>query len=111
MEYTYEKLTEISFKIITFAGEAKSEAMLGLYAAKKQDFITAEKKLKIAHENLILAEKQHAELIQKEAQGVEIKIPLILMHSEDQLLSTETLILMVEEIIELYKKINKGLEC
>lgn len=107
MSYTYEKLAEISFQIITFAGEAKSEAMLALYAAKKGDFKESKLKMELSHKQMTEAEKQHAELIQKEAAGEEIKVPLLLMHAEDQLLSTQTLILLVEELIDIHTKLNK----
>ncbi|MGL5308612.1 MAG: PTS lactose/cellobiose transporter subunit IIA [Metamycoplasmataceae bacterium] len=104
-KYTYEELGQISFMIITFAGTAKSDAMLAIYSAKKYDFGDAKKKLESAEKNMIEAEKQHADLVQKEAAGVEIKIPLLLMHAEDQLLSTQTLMLMAEEFVNLYEKL------
>lgn len=104
-KYTYEELGQISFMIITFAGTAKSDAMLAIYDAKAGKFDDAKLKLKSAEKNIIEAEKQHADLVQKEAAGAEIKIPLLLMHAEDQLLSTQTLLLMAEEFVDLYKKI------
>ncbi|MGL5204815.1 MAG: PTS lactose/cellobiose transporter subunit IIA [Metamycoplasmataceae bacterium] len=93
--------------IITFAGTAKSDAMLAIYSAKKYDFKDAKIKLESAEKNMIEAEKQHADLVQQEAAGVEIKIPLLLMHAEDQLLSTQTLMLMAEEFVSLYEKLWK----
>lgn len=103
MKYTLEDLTKISFQIIANAGAAKSDAMEGIFAAKEKNFTLAETKINSAHSNMIEAEKSHFELIQKEAQGVKVDVPLILMHAEDQLLSTQTLILIAEEIIDLYK--------
>lgn len=106
-KYTYEELGQISFMIITFAGTAKSDAMLAIYSAKKNDFEDAKLKLESAEKNIIEAEKQHADLVQREAAGTEIKIPLLLMHAEDQLLSTQTLLLMAEEFVSLYKKLSE----
>lgn len=106
MEITKEKLESVSFQIITHAGEAKSEAMLAIYAAKDGNFDEAQEKLKIANKQINIASEQHFELIQHEAQGNQIQIPLLLMHAEDQLLSTQTLILMAEEIINLHKKLE-----
>ncbi|MGL6125168.1 MAG: PTS lactose/cellobiose transporter subunit IIA [Metamycoplasmataceae bacterium] len=106
-KYTYEELGQISFMIITFAGTAKSDAMLAIYSAKKNDFDDAKLKLESAEKNIIEAEKQHADLVQREAAGTEIKIPLLLMHAEDQLLSTQTLLLMAEEFVSLYKKLSE----
>lgn len=106
-KYDYEKLATISFQIITFAGTAKSEAMMAIYDAKEGKFEEAESKIKEAEKNMIEAEKQHTDLIQSEAAGEKIHIPLLLMHAEDQMLTTQTLILMAKEFIDLYKKINK----
>ncbi|MGL4951556.1 MAG: PTS lactose/cellobiose transporter subunit IIA [Mycoplasma sp.] len=106
MSYTYEKLAELSFQIITFAGCAKSDAMEAIYAAKVGKFDEAKEKMSSAHKNLIEAEKQHAELIQKEAQGVEIRIPLLFMHAEDQMLCTQTLMILADEIIDLHKEMK-----
>lgn len=105
-KYNYEKLAGISFQIITFAGCAKSDAMMAIYAAKEGKFEEAEEKIKEAEKNLIEAEKQHADLVQDEAAGEKIDIPLLLMHAEDQMLTTQTLILMAKEFIDLYKKIK-----
>ncbi len=107
MKYSYEQLAEFSFKIITFAGEAKSEAMLGIYAAKANKFDEAEQHIHNAETSLIEAEKQHMELIQAEAQGEKIEIPLLFMHAEDQMLTTQTLILVAKEFIDLYKTVKK----
>ncbi len=106
-KYSYEELGQISFMIITFAGTAKSDAMLAIYSAKAGDFEDAKLKLESAEKNIIEAEKQHADLVQTEAAGTEIKIPLLLMHAEDQLLSTQTLLLMAEEFVSLYKKLEE----
>ena len=105
-KYNYEQLAGISFQIITYAGSAKSDAMMAIYAAKEGKFDEAEKNIKEAEKNLIEAEKQHASLVQDEATGESINIPLLLMHAEDQMLTTQTLILMAKEFIDLYKKIK-----
>lgn len=107
MAYTYEQLAEISFKIITFAGSAKSDAMEAIFAAKAGDFASAKTKMKEAEKNLTEAEKQHAELIQKEAAGEKINIPLLFMHAEDQMLCTQTLMLLAQEIIELHELLKE----
>lgn len=103
MSYSLEDLTKISFKIIASAGAAKSDAMEAIFAAKNKNFDLAKTKIDSANQNIIEAEKAHFELIQKEAQGIKISVPLILMHAEDQLLCSQNLILIAQEIIELHK--------
>lgn len=109
-KYTYEMLAEISFKIITFAGGAKSDAMEAIHAIKKNKSKEAIAKIESAHNNMIEAEKQHAELIQAEASGIKIDIPILFMHAEDQLLTTQTLIMIAEEFIDLYKLVHKKIK-
>lgn len=106
MSYTYEKLAEISFLIITYAGSAKSDAIEALQSIKSGNESEALQKIESAHLNMIEAEKQHAELIQKEASGEMINVPILFMHAEDQLMTTQTLIILIEEMIEMYKKIS-----
>ena len=47
------------------------------------------------------------DLVQKEAAGEDAKMSLILAHAEDQMMSTEVFKVLAEEMIELYKKLNK----
>lgn len=106
-KFTLEELSQVAFQIITNAGEAKSEAMLAIYDAKDNKIKEAKIKLEKANKLINVASEAHFELIQSEAQGNKIDIPLILMHAEDQLLSTQTLILLAEEFVALYEKIGK----
>ena len=39
--------------------------------------------------------------------GEDAKMSLILAHAEDQMMSTEVFKVLAEEMIELYKKVNK----
>ncbi|MBD5423071.1 MAG: PTS lactose/cellobiose transporter subunit IIA [Mycoplasma sp.] len=105
-EFTLEELSKVAFQIITYSGEAKSEAMSAIYLAKENKFQEAEEKLAFANKQINIASEQHFELIQEEAKGNKVSPSLLLMHAEDQLLSTQALLLMAEEIIALYKKIK-----
>lgn len=49
----------------------------------------------------------HTDLVQKEAAGEDAKMSLILAHAEDQMMSMEVFKVLAEEMIELYKKVNK----
>ncbi len=105
-KFTYKDLAERSFQIITYAGMAKSDGMEAIFEAKKGNFDAAKEKLESAHKNMIESEKFHADLVQHEAREEQsINAPLLLIHAEDQLLSTQTLLLMAEEIIDLHKKV------
>ena len=45
-------------------------------------------------------------LVQQEAAGDPVTMSLLLTHVEDQMMSTETVKLMVTELIDLYRKLN-----
>ena len=52
--------------------------------------------------------RAHASLIQKEAEGEQTAFSLLLMHAEDQLMTTETLKIITEEFIDIYQdKFNR----
>ena len=100
------KWEELSFGIIAKSGMAKSSAMEALYAAKDKDYEGAAAKLIDANREIGEAGKLHMDVIAEEAKGIKHQFNVLFIHAEDQLLTTQTLILIIEEFIEIYKKIN-----
>ncbi|AGM25697.1 PTS system lactose/cellobiose-specific IIA component [Spiroplasma syrphidicola EA-1] len=100
-----EKLNfeEISFGIITYAGMAKSNALIAITTAKTGNITEAEKLITEAEEHIITAEKTHMSVIQQEAQGVKHQIPVLFMHAEDQMMSAQMVIELAKEFISLYQ--------
>ncbi|WP_255349950.1 MULTISPECIES: PTS lactose/cellobiose transporter subunit IIA [Halolactibacillus] len=94
--------------MIAEAGSAKSLAILALQDAKQQQTKEAEQKLEKARRYFNEAHQYHRDLIQKEAQGDDIQLSLIFMHAEDQLMSTETILILVEEMLAMYPLIHKN---
>jgi len=97
-----ENMELISFQIIASAGSAKSMYMEAIQEAKKGNFDQARTLVEEGQKLFLDAHKAHASLIQKEASGEKVEFTLLLMHAEDQLMNTETVKLMTDEIIELY---------
>ncbi|WP_335621844.1 PTS lactose/cellobiose transporter subunit IIA [Clostridium isatidis] len=97
----------IAFKLISNVGEAKSLLMEALELARNDNFEAADDKIKEANKFLSEGHHSHFSLIQKEADGEQLPFSLILMHAEDQLMTTESLKLLVEELIFMYKKHSK----
>jgi PTS system cellobiose-specific IIA component len=81
--------------------------MEALYLAKKGKFEEAKVKMAESHKAIAIASHAHFEVIQKEAQGTQLEFKILFMHSEDQLLTTQTLMLLVEELIYIHKVIKK----
>lgn len=102
-----ENADMIAFEIISNVGLAKSLVMEALYAAKDGDFALADEKVAESKKYFVEGHKVHASLIQKEAAGEKVGFSLLLMHAEDQLMSTETITELVKEMIEMYKKFSK----
>ncbi|ATZ18915.1 PTS system, cellobiose-specific IIA component [Williamsoniiplasma somnilux] len=97
---------EISFQIIAFAGEAKGHAMNAIYLAKQGKYSEADELLEKAEQSMIIAEKTHMDVVSAEAGGEKLVFPVLFVHAEDQLLTTQTLMLIAKEFVDVYKKIN-----
>lgn len=98
----------IAFQIISNVGMAKSLAIEALRAVREGNNEEADKKLKEAREFQIVGHHAHADLIQKEAAGEKLDFSLILMHAEDQLISTETIIDLAVEMIAMYRDLKNN---
>lgn len=94
------------FELITAAGGAKSAFMEALYLAKVGDYQGAEKKMEEGNEYFIQGHRAHGNMLEAECSGVEMTVRLVLAHAEDQLMSAELTKTMVEELIDLYKKLD-----
>lgn len=82
----------LCMQMIVDAGSAKSDYMEALQAVKAGDYETAAAKMKSGDEQY--------------AAGDPVTMSLLLTHVEDQMMSTETVKLMVTELIDLYRKLN-----
>lgn len=101
------EVEEKIFRIISYVGVAKGKYMEGLQQAKIGDYEAYENLKAEGNQFLIEGHKIHSEMVQKEAAGEEQQISLLLIHAEDQFMSTENLKVVIEETVELYKIINK----
>ena len=85
----------------------KAASSTGIQKAKAGDFDGARKCIEEGQKLFLVGHEAHFELIQKEAQGVEVGGSLILVHAEDQLMSAESFRILAEEFIELYKRMDE----
>ncbi len=102
-----EEMELLYFQIIATNGDAKSKYIEALQEAKKGEYLRSEQLIKEADISSIEGHKIHAQLLAKEAAGEKTDINLILMHAEDQAMSTEVIRFVVTEYIELYKKLDE----
>lgn len=86
-----------------YGGDAKSNAMEAIEAAKQYDFQLAEQKLNSAKESLNLAHNSQTDMLVAEAQGEQSSITLLTVHSQDHLMTSITFVDLAKEIVDLYK--------
>ncbi len=94
----------LNFQIISNVGDAKSSLFEALKAAREERFEEAEKFIETAEKSLVKAHEIHTKLLQQESQGEPIEISLLLMHAEDQMMTTELLRDITEEMFLAHKK-------
>lgn len=99
-----EEMELICFQIISAVGSARSSYVEAISLAKEGDFEAAENKIITGDKEFLEGHHAHAQLIQQEANDQPVKVNLLLVHSEDQLMSAEMTKLLAEEIIEVYKR-------
>lgn len=92
----------IRFQIISAVGTARSMYVEAIQEAKKGNIQAAKQLIEDGVKVFVDGHHAHASLIQKEAAGEKSEFSLLLMHAEDQLMTTETLKIVAEEFIELY---------
>lgn len=101
-----DKNLEAIMGLIMNGGNAKSDAMEAIYAAKQGDFVTAEAKIIDAEESLVKAHHSQTAMLTQEAQGDNMTVTLLTVHSQDHLMTAITFKDLAKEIIDVYKRID-----
>lgn len=101
-----EKIFEISFGIIGFAGDAKSLAFEAISEAKKGNIEEARAKIKESKDVMVQAHRFQTELIQNEASGNKTEMSVILVHAQDHLMNAMNFQQLAEEFIDLYERLE-----
>ncbi len=95
-----------SMLIITHSGMSKSFAVEAIQKAKEHSFEEADALIKQAEEEMGNAGKAHHDTLVKSGEP-DFKVTLLLAHAEDQMLTSETTIILAKEIIVLHKTIKE----
>ncbi|WP_160676444.1 PTS lactose/cellobiose transporter subunit IIA [Clostridium sp. C8-1-8] len=93
----------VSMTIIANSGDARSFAFQALEEAKAGNFEKAEELLAKSDVSASLAHKAQTELLFKEANGYKQDINVLLVHSQDHLMTSMLANELIKEIILLYK--------
>ncbi len=93
----------VSMNIIANSGDARSYAFAALEEAKQGNFDKADELMKKSNEAATLAHKAQTELLFAEANGNKAEINVLLIHSQDHLMTSMLAAELIKEIILLYK--------
>lgn len=99
-----EENLEAIMGLIVHAGNAKSDAMEAIQAAKEGDFDLADEKITQAEAALVEAHHAQTGLLTEEAKGNHMKVTLLTVHSQDHLMTSIAFTDLAKEIIDLYRK-------
>lgn len=99
-------MEEIIFSIIVNAGNARAKAYEALNSAKVGDFKGAEEYIKESKNEIGNAHKVQTSIIQKEASGEKVELSVLFIHAQDHLMTAITEKGLIENMIDLYKRID-----
>ncbi|MGX7200091.1 PTS lactose/cellobiose transporter subunit IIA [Enterococcus nangangensis] len=102
-----EKNLEAIMGLIMNAGNAKSDAMEAIHAAKAGDFTLADQKVADAEQALVLAHHSQTGMLTQEAQGNHVPVTLLTVHSQDHLMTAIAFCDLAKEIIDLYRRLDE----
>ncbi|WP_206423454.1 PTS lactose/cellobiose transporter subunit IIA [Enterococcus mediterraneensis] len=92
--------------LIMYGGNAKSDAMEAIQAAKQGDFELADQKIADAEASLVEAHHAQTNMLTQEAQGNHVTVTLLTVHSQDHLMTSIAFTDLAKEIIDLYRRID-----
>ncbi|EOL42250.1 PTS lactose/cellobiose transporter subunit IIA [Enterococcus phoeniculicola] len=101
-----QKNLEAVMGLIMYGGNAKSDAMEAIAAAKKGEFEEADQKIADAEASLVEAHHSQTGLLTQEAQGNHMEVTLLTVHSQDHLMTAIAFTDLAKEIIDLYRFIK-----
>lgn len=102
-----EEIQLLSFNIILHAGNARSSSMEAIWLAKENKFAEAREKIAEADKEFVEAHKTQTKLLQDEASGNRIEVSVILVHSQDHLMTAMTMKELANEMIDMYERMQK----
>ncbi len=103
-----EEMQMAAFQMIATIGGAKSAYMEAIELAKEGKTEEGLAKIEEGRTMMADAHHHHFQFVTKEANGEDLPFSLMLMHAEDQLLTTEVIELMATEFVKLYGQLQKG---
>lgn len=102
---TKEEISMIGFEIVAFAGDAQTDLIEALDAARTGDFDRARTLHANANQALIDAHNVQTKLLSQEAGGGALDVTFIMVHAQDTLMTTMILEKQTRFFIDEYERI------
>ncbi len=99
----FKDCTDIAMVLIAHSGDARSMAFGALQEAKQGNYDVAKELMKKAEESSVLAHQAQTDLLIQEANGERADINVLLIHSQDHLMTSMLAMELIQEIIELHQ--------
>ena len=99
-------IEQVVMDIIIQSGEARGCAHEALSMANEGNFIGADKTMEEANSAIGRAHEVQTSLLQKEASGEKLEISVLFVHAQDHLMTAITEKNLIEEIIELRRRLQ-----
>lgn len=96
---------ELIFEIISHTGEARALIFDALKVSRSGDFEKAKELMDKSDEEMKVAHNFQTKLIQEEING-DLKVSLLMVHAQDQLMTAMSEQQLISEMIEMYKEIK-----
>ena len=96
----------IAMTLIAYSGDARTLAFQALQAAKKGDFDKADCLMEESEKASTQAHKAQTDILVAEANGERADINVLLIHSQDHLMTSMTVKDLAIEIIDIHEKIK-----
>lgn len=102
-----ESMEMISFGIVASAGQARSQAMEAIKLAREGDIPAAREMLEESKKASLGAHDEQTKLLSREAGGDHVPVDVLLVHSQDHLMTSMLCQDLAEEMINLYEAVQK----
>ena len=101
-----EDLETIIFEIIVHGGNARALDYEALEKARLNEYEETDRFMEECKKEMNLAHNTQTKLVQDEVRGNEVNISLLLIHAQDQLMTSMAEQTLILQMIEMQKEIN-----
>ena len=99
---------DIAFQIISFAGNAKSSAMMAIRESREGNPEEARRLLEEADKDLHSAHGSQTKMLTQEARGNAVPLNIILVHAQDHLSGAMLVRDLADEFIKIHELVAAG---